>query len=178
MRDQARRATRPPRAQHPGEAVDAPCSCPPPRAQTPRQSGQSSCPAANRDSTRAASASTVTNGASVHPARPSRSGPPRHRAGGPLSSQLSLLATLTVPKRSTRQPGPDVLGNRNDAHPATRRHPERRSTLAQRFVGEYDSLGAWVTNHGLSVCRAGDGRGCWENCVHGIGDGPGAAVCD
>ncbi len=40
------------------------------------------------------------------------------------------------------------------------------------------ALGAWVSNHGLSVCRAGDGRGCWENCVHGIGDGPGAAVCD
>jgi len=42
----------------------------------------------------------------------------------------------------------------------------------------FSHLGAWVSNHGLSVCRAGDGRGCWENCVHGIGDGPGAAVCD
>jgi len=59
--------------------------------------------------------------------------------------------------------------------------------IALRFVvgifvgGEYTAaspLGAWVSNHGLSVCRAGDGRGCWENCVHGIGDGPGAAVCD
>jgi len=49
------------------------------------------------------------------------------------------------------------------------RHPEQV---------ERQALGAWVSNHGLSVCRAGDGRGCWENCVHGIGDGPGAAVCD
>ena len=71
---------------------------------------------------------------------------------------------------------PVVLVTDNDASlPWTSWSATGQHTI---LAATYEALGAWVTNHGLSVCRAGDGRGCWENCVHGIGDGPGAAVCD
>jgi hypothetical protein len=63
----------------------------------------------------------------MHPARPSRSGPPRHGAGGSSSSQLSLLDTLTVTTRKIKTRSRHQ--QREGADQPTHRQPERRSTL-------------------------------------------------
>jgi hypothetical protein len=55
---------------------------------------------------------------------------PTTGAGGPLSSQLNSLGTLTVTTRQTNTPttAPAAVRNFNDGQQPRRRYPERRST--------------------------------------------------
>lgn len=89
---------------------------------TPGHTGQPTPPPANRTSTTTGSASTVTTGASAHPARPSRVSSRTNRREG----RRPVIGTLTTPTTTirTRKPPKPHIRTRNDANASNNRNPD------------------------------------------------------